>query len=117
IKAGMAYVDSSTPDEMRALRGTLTRAGQASRYRERDVAENLDLFRRMKEGEFPDGAHVLRLKIDLASPNINLRDPAIYQICHPTDHRTGDLCCVYPLYDYTHAISDALKPSTHSFWT
>ena len=102
IKAGMAYVDSSTPEEMRALRGTLTRAGQASRYRERDVAENLDLFRRMKEGEFPDGAHVLRLKIDLASPNINLRDPAIYRIRHTTHHRTGDKWCVYPLYDYTH---------------
>jgi glutaminyl-tRNA synthetase len=117
IKAGMAYVDSSTPDEMRALRGTLTRAGQASRYRERAVAENLDLFRRMKEGEFPDGAHVLRLKIDLASPNMNLRDPAIYRIRHTTHHRTGDRWCVYPLYDYTHAISDALERITHSFCT
>ena len=117
IKAGMAYVDSSTPDEMRALRGTLTRPGQASRYRERSVAENLELFRGMKEGEFPDGAHVLRLKIDLASPNINLRDPAIYRIRHTTHHRTGDQWCVYPLYDYTHAISDALERITHSFCT
>ena len=117
IKAGMAYVDSSSPDEVRALRGTLTRPGQASRYRERSPAENLDLFRRMKEGEFPDGAHVLRLKIDLASPNINLRDPAIYRIRHTTHHRTGDRWCVYPLYDYTHSISDALERITHSFCT
>jgi glutaminyl-tRNA synthetase len=117
IKAGMAYVDSSSPDEMRALRGTLTRPGQASRYRERGAAENLDLFRRMKEGEFPDGAHVLRLKIDLASPNINLRDPAIYRIRHTTHHRTGDKWCVYPLYDYTHSISDALERITHSLCT
>jgi glutaminyl-tRNA synthetase len=117
IKAGMAYVDSSTPDEMRALRGTLTRPGQASTYRERDPAENLDLFRRMKDGEFPDGTHVLRLKIDLASPNINLRDPAIYRIRHTTHHRTGDKWCVYPLYDYTHSISDALERITHSFCT
>jgi glutaminyl-tRNA synthetase len=102
---------------MRALRGTLTRPGQPSRYRERGAAENLDLFRRMKEGEFPDGAHVLRLKIDLASPNINLRDPAIYRIRHTTHHRTGDRWCVYPLYDYTHSISDALERITHSFCT
>src|SRR5205814_6242929 len=117
IKAGLAYVDSSTPEEMRLLRGTLTDAGSPSPYRSRPVEENLDLFRRMKEGEFPDGAHVLRLKIDLASPNMNLRDPAIYRIRHTTHHRTGDKWCVYPLYDYTHCISDALERITHSICT
>ncbi len=117
IKAGLAYVDSSSPDEMRSLRGTLTRPGLASRHRERTVEANLELFRRMKDGEFPDGAHVLRLKIDLASPNINLRDPAIYRIRHTTHHRTGDKWCVYPLYDYTHSISDALERITHSLCT
>src|SRR5437667_6622638 len=117
IKAGLAYVDSSPPEEMRLLRGTLTDAGRPSPYRDRPVEENLDLFRRMKEGEFPDGAHVLRLKIDLASPNMNLRDPAIYRIRHTTHHRTGDKWCVYPLYDYTHCISDALERITHSICT
>ena len=117
IKPGLAYVDSSTPDEMRRLRGTLTEPGQPSGYRERSVAESLDLFRRMKEGEFPDGAHVLRLKIDLASPNINMRDPAIYRIRHTAHHRTGNKWCVYPLYDYTHCISDALERITHSICT
>ncbi|MGH8799074.1 MAG: glutamate--tRNA ligase family protein, partial [Casimicrobiaceae bacterium] len=97
IEAGLAYVDSSSPEEMRSLRGTLTSPGRASRYRDRAADENLDLFRRMKDGEFPDGAHVLRLKIDLASPNINLRDPAIYRIRHTPHHRTGDKWCVYPL--------------------
>ncbi|HUH94796.1 MAG TPA: glutamine--tRNA ligase/YqeY domain fusion protein [Casimicrobiaceae bacterium] len=117
IKAGLAYVDSSTPEEMRRLRGTLTEPGTPSRYRDRSVEENLDLFRRMKDGEFPDGAHVLRLKIDLASPNINLRDPAIYRIRHTRHHRTGEKWCVYPLYDYTHCISDALERITHSLCT
>jgi len=117
IKAGLAYVDSSTADELRLLRGTLTEGGRASPYRERSVEENLDLFRRMKEGEFPDGAHVLRLKIDLASPNINLRDPTIYRIRHTAHHRTGNKWCVYPLYDYTHCISDALERITHSLCT
>jgi glutaminyl-tRNA synthetase len=117
IKAGLAYVDSSTPEEVRRLRGTLTESGRPGPYRNRPVAENLDLFRRMKEGEFPDGAHVLRLKIDLASPNMNLRDPAIYRIRHTTHHRTGDKWCVYPLYDYTHCISDALERITHSICT
>ena len=102
---------------MRELRGTLTEAGRASPYRERGVAESLDLFRRMKAGEFPDGAHVLRLKIDMASPNINMRDPAIYRIRHATHHRTGDKWCIYPLYDYTHCISDALERITHSICT
>jgi glutaminyl-tRNA synthetase len=117
IKAGFAYVDSSTPEEMRRLRGTLTEPGAPSPYRDRPVGENLELFRRMKEGEFPDGAHVLRLKIDLASPNINMRDPAIYRIRHTPHHRTGDKWCVYPLYDYTHCISDALERITHSLCT
>jgi glutaminyl-tRNA synthetase len=117
IKAGLAYVDSSSPEEMRLLRGTLTEPGRPSPYRERTVEENLDLFRRMKEGEFPDGAHVLRLKIDLASANINMRDPAIYRIRHTPHHRTGDKWCVYPLYDYTHCISDALERITHSLCT
>jgi glutaminyl-tRNA synthetase len=112
IEHDLAYVDSSTAAEMRALRGTLTEAGTPSRYRSRSVAENLDLFRRMKAGEFPDGAHVLRLKIDLASPNINMRDPAIYRIRHASHHRTGDKWCIYPLYDYTHCISDALEGIT-----
>ena len=114
IKAGLAYVDSSTPEEMRRLRGTLTEPGQPSPYRERSVEENLQLFRGMKEGDYPDGAHVLRLKIDLASPNINMRDPTIYRIRHITHYRTGDKWCVYPLYDYTHCISDALERITHS---
>jgi glutaminyl-tRNA synthetase len=117
IEQGLAYVDSQSADEVRALRGTLTEAGQASPYRERPIAENLDLFRRMRDGEFADGAHVLRLKIDMASPNVNLRDPAIYRIRHASHHRTGDKWCVYPLYDYTHCISDALERITHSICT
>jgi glutaminyl-tRNA synthetase len=117
VEQGLAYVDSSTPDEVRALRGTLTEAGRPSVHRDRSVAENLDLFRRMRAGEFPDGAHVLRLRIDMASPNINLRDPAIYRIRHASHHRTGDAWCIYPLYDYTHCISDALERITHSICT
>jgi len=117
ITNGLAYVDSQTAEEMRATRGTLTEPGVASAYRERSVAENLDLFRRMRAGEFPDGAHVLRLKIDMGSPNVNLRDPAIYRIRHASHHRTGDKWCIYPLYDYTHAISDALERITHSICT
>ena len=117
IDQGLAYVESSTAEEMRALRGTLTEPGRPSIYRDRSVAENLDLFRRMKAGEFPDGAHVLRLKIDMASPNINMRDPTIYRIRHATHHRTGDKWCIYPLYDYTHCISDALERITHSICT
>jgi glutaminyl-tRNA synthetase len=117
IEQGLAYVDSQSADEMRRNRGTLTEAGRASPYRGRSVAENLDLFRRMRAGEFPDGAHVLRLKIDMASPNVNLRDPAIYRIRHASHHRTGDAWCIYPLYDYTHCISDALERITHSICT
>ncbi len=117
IEHGLAYVDSITPEEMRALRGTLTEPGKPSPYRDRSVAENLDLFQRMRAGEFPDGAHVLRLNIDMASPNINMRDPVIYRIRHAHHHRTGDAWCVYPMYDYTHCISDALENITHSICT
>jgi glutaminyl-tRNA synthetase len=117
VTQGLAYVDSSSPEEMRGLRGTLTEPGRASPYRDRGVAENLDLLRRMRAGEFPDGAHVLRLRIDMASPNINLRDPAIYRIRHASHHRTGEKWCIYPLYDYTHCISDALERITHSICT
>jgi glutaminyl-tRNA synthetase len=113
----LAYVDSLSADEMREYRGTLTEAGKASPYRERSRNENLDLFGRMKAGEFPDGTHVLRLKIDMSSPNINLRDPVIYRIRHAHHHRTGDKWCVYPMYDYTHCISDALENITHSLCT
>jgi len=117
IAQGLAYVDSQTAEEMRASRGTLTQSGTPSPYRERPIAENLDLFRRMRAGEFPDGAHILRLKIDMGSPNINMRDPGIYRIRHASHHRTGDKWCIYPLYDYTHCISDALEHITHSICT
>ena len=117
ISQGLAYVDSQSATEMRATRGTLTEAGIASPYRSRSVEENLALFRRMRAGEFPDGAHVLRLKIDMASPNVNLRDPTIYRIRHAHHHRTGDAWRIYPLYDYAHAISDALERITHSICT
>lgn len=117
IEQGKAYVDSLTAEEIRALRGTLTEAGRNSPYRERTMAENLDLFRRMKAGEFADGAHVLRAKIDMTSPNINLRDPVIYRIRRVHHHRTGDRWCIYPMYDYTHCISDALEKITHSLCT
>src|SRR5512139_1242874 len=117
IEHGLAYVDSQSAEEMRATRGTLTEAGIASPWRERSAAESLDLFRRMRAGEFPDGAHILRLKIDMASPNINMRDPGIYRIRHASHHRTGDKWCIYPLYDYTHCISDALERITHSICT
>ena len=117
IRHDLAYVDSLSADEMREYRGTLTEAGKSSPYRDRSREENLDLFHRMKAGEFPDGAHVLRLKIDMSSPNINLRDPVIYRIRHAHHHRTGDKWCVYPMYDYTHCISDALENITHSLCT
>lgn len=117
IEHGLAYVDSQSAEAMRATRGTLTEPGRASPWRDRTPAENLDLFRRMRAGEFPDGTHVLRLKIDMASPNLNLRDPAIYRIRHASHHRTGDKWCIYPLYDYTHCISDALERITHSICT
>ena len=117
VSQGLAYVDSQSADELRATRGTLTQPGIAGPYRDRGVAENLDLLRRMRAGEFPDGAHVLRLRIDMASPNLNLRDPVIYRIRHARHHRTGDRWCLYPLYDYTHCISDALERVTHSICT
>jgi len=117
IAHGDAYVDSQSADEMRANRGTLTEPGRNSPHRDRPPEENLALFRRMKAGEFPDGAHVLRLKMDMSSPNINLRDPAVFRIRHAHHHRTGDKWCVYPLYDYTHCISDALENITHSICT
>jgi len=117
IRAGHAYVDSQSADEMRASRGTLTEPGRNSPCRERSPDENLDLFRRMKTGEFPDGAHVLRAKIDMSSPNLNLRDPAIYRIRHATHHNTGDDWCVYPMYTYAHPIEDALENITHSICT
>ena len=117
IRKGKAYVDSLSAEEIRDYRGTLTEPGKNSPYRDRSVEENLDLFRRMRAGEFPDGAHVLRLKIDMASPNINLRDPVIYRIRHVPHHRTGNKWCIYPLYDYAHCISDALERITHSICT
>jgi glutaminyl-tRNA synthetase len=117
IRADKAYVDSSSADEMRALRGTLTEPGVESPHRSRTVDENLDLFRRMKAGEFPDGAQVLRAKIDMASPNINMRDPVLYRIRHATHHRTGDAWCIYPMYDYAHPLSDAIEHITHSLCT
>jgi glutaminyl-tRNA synthetase len=117
VEQGLAYVDSQSAEEMRATRGTLTEPGIDSPHRNRSAAESLDLLRRMRAGEFADGAHVLRLKIDMASPNVNMRDPAIYRIRHASHHRTGDKWCIYPLYDYTHCISDALERITHSICT
>jgi glutaminyl-tRNA synthetase len=117
IKAGHAYVCELNADEMRAYRGSLTEPGRDSPYRNRSVAENLDLFDRMKNGEFPDGSRTLRLKIDMASGNVNLRDPVIYRIRRAHHHRTGDKWCIYPMYDYTHCISDALEGITHSLCT
>jgi glutaminyl-tRNA synthetase len=117
IENSMAYVDSLSADEIREHRGTLTEAGRNSPYRDRPVAENLDLFRRMRAGEFADGEHVLRAKIDMASPNMNLRDPALYRIRHVAHQRTGDKWCIYPMYDFAHTISDALEHITHSLCT
>ena len=117
IKDGKAYVDDLTSEEMREYRGTLTEAGKNSPYRDRSVEENLDLFTRMKNGEFPDGSKTLRLKIDMASGNINMRDPVIYRIRRAHHHNTGDKWCIYPMYDYTHCISDAIEGITHSLCT
>jgi glutaminyl-tRNA synthetase len=117
IRAGKAYVDSLSAEDIRSHRGTLTEPGKNSPYRDRTVEENLDLFRRMRAGEFADGQHVLRLKIDMASPNMNLRDPAIYRIRHVPHWRTGNAWCIYPMYDYAHAISDAEENITHSICT
>ena len=117
IKDGKAYVDDLSAEEMREYRGTLTEPGKNSPYRERSIEENLDLFMRMKAGEFPDGSKTLRLKIDMASGNINMRDPVIYRIRRVHHHNTGDKWCIYPMYDYTHAISDAIEGITHSLCT
>jgi glutaminyl-tRNA synthetase len=117
INKGLAYVDDLTPEQMREYRGTLTQTGRNSPNRDRSVAENLDLFTRMRNGEFTDGAMVLRAKIDMASPNMNMRDPAIYRIRRAHHIRTGDKWCIYPMYDYCHCISDALEGITHSICT
>lgn len=114
IKDGKAYVCDLSADQMREYRGTLTEPGKNSPWRDRSVEENLDLFERMKNGEFPDGSHTLRAKIDMASPNMNLRDPAIYRILHTAHHRQGNKWCIYPLYDFAHPIQDALEGITHS---
>jgi len=117
IKAGEAYVDDQSAEEIRATRGTLTEPGTPSPYRDRTVEENLDLFRRMRAGEFPDGARVLRAKIDMAASNLNLRDPVLYRILHQSHHRTGDDWCIYPMYDFAHGQSDAIEGITHSLCT
>ena len=117
ITTGKAYVCDLSAEETRSYRGTLTEPGKNSPYRARPVAENLDLFRRMRAGEFPDGTRVLRAKIDMASGNMNMRDPVLYRILHASHHRTGDTWCIYPMYDYTHPISDALEGITHSLCT
>ncbi len=117
IKKGKAYVDDLSAEEIRKLRGTLTEPGKNSPYRDRSVEENLDLFQRMKAGEFGDGTRVLRAKIDMASPNMNMRDPVIYRIAHLPHHRTGDKWCIYPMYDYAHPIEDAIENITHSICT
>ncbi len=117
IKAGKAYVDDLTADQIRQYRGTLTEPGKDSPFRNRSVEENLDLFTRMKQGEFPDGSRVLRAKIDMASPNINMRDPIMYRILHASHHRTGDKWCIYPMYDYAHGQSDSIERVTHSMCT
>ena len=117
IKMGKAYVDDLTADEIREYRGTLTQPGRESPYRNRSVEENLDLFRRMRAGGFADGTHVLRAKIDMASPNLVMRDPTLYRIRHATHHRTGDKWCIYPMYDFTHPLSDSIEGITHSLCT
>ena len=117
IKDGKAYVDDLSADEVREYRGTLTEPGKNSPYRDRSIEENLDLFERMKAGEFPDGARVLRARIDMASPNMNMRDPAIYRILHADHPRTGSAWCIYPMYDFAHGQSDAIEGITHSLCT
>ncbi|MBD3233137.1 MAG: glutamine--tRNA ligase, partial [candidate division Zixibacteria bacterium] len=114
IKKGKAYVCDLSPEQVREYRGTLTEAGKNSPYRDRSVEENLDLFERMRKGEFPDGARTLRAKIDMAAGNMNMRDPAIYRIKHASHHRTGDKWCIYPMYDFTHCLSDSIERITHS---
>lgn len=117
IEKGKAYVCSLSPDEIRKYRGTLTEPGKNSPYRDRSVDENLELFKMMKEGKCQDGEHVLRARIDMASPNINMRDPAIYRLKHESHHRTGDKWCIYPMYDFAHSLSDSIEGITHSLCT
>ncbi|NSL50460.1 glutamine--tRNA ligase/YqeY domain fusion protein [Calidifontibacillus erzurumensis] len=117
IKKGKAYVDDSTPEQIREMRGTLTEPGKESPYRNRSIEENLDLFERMRAGEFKDGEKVLRAKIDMASPNINMRDPVLYRIYHAPHHNTGDKWCIYPMYDFAHPLEDAIEGVTHSICT
>jgi glutaminyl-tRNA synthetase len=117
IRDGKAYVDDLSAEEIRQYRGTLTEPGKDSPYRNRSVEENLDLFERMRKGEFPDGSRVLRAKIDMASPNLNMRDPVMYRILHAEHHRTGDKWCIYPMYDYAHGQSDSIENVTHSMCT
>ncbi|MGA2060356.1 MAG: glutamine--tRNA ligase, partial [Thermoguttaceae bacterium] len=117
IMAGKAYVCDLNADQMRETRGTLTTPGKNSPYRDRSIAENLELFERMRAGEFPDGSRTLRAKIDMASPNLNMRDPVMYRILHATHHRSGDKWCIYPMYDFTHGESDSMERITHSICT
>ena len=117
IKAGKAYVDNLSADEIREYRGTLTEPGKESPYRNRSIEENLDVFERMRAGQFPDGSRTLRAKIDMASPNLNMRDPVMYRILHAGHHRTGNKWCIYPMYDYAHGQSDAIERVTHSMCT
>lgn len=117
IKKGKAYVDSLSAEEIREYRGTLTEPGRESPYRNRSIEENLDLFRRMRAGEFEDGTHVLRAKIDMASPNLNMRDPVLYRIRRVPHYRTGDKWCIYPMYDFAHCLSDSIERITHSICT
>jgi len=117
IKKGKAYVCDLTADEIRQTRGSLTEAGQESPYRNRCIEENLDLFKRMRKGEFPDGSRTLRAKIDMTSPNLNMRDPVMYRILHASHHRTGDKWCIYPMYDWAHGLEDSIEQITHSICT
>jgi glutaminyl-tRNA synthetase len=117
IKKGKAYVCDLSADEVREYRGTLTQPGKESPYRNRSIEENLDLFQRMRNGEFPDGSRTLRAKIDMASPNLNMRDPVMYRIIHASHRRTNDKWCIYPMYDYAHGQSDSIEGITHSICT
>src|SRR5207245_6757265 len=117
IRAGMAYVDDQSAEEVRRTRGTLTAPGTPSPFRNRSAEENLDLFDRMRKGEFPDGSKTLRARIDMASPNLNLRDPVMYRVLHETHHNTGDKWCIYPMYDWAHGFEDSVEKITHSICT
>jgi glutaminyl-tRNA synthetase len=117
VEKGKAYVDEQTADEISATRGTLTKPGKNSPFRDRPVEENIDLFKRMKAGEFPDGSKVLRAKIDMAHPNMNMRDPVMYRILHKSHHNTGDKWCIYPMYDWAHGLEDSIENITHSLCT